>query len=187
MPENIEFVPVGTVTAFAGPSLPEECGWLECDGSRISRQKYESLFKAIGTCHGSGDGVKTFNLPDYRGRFLRGVDAPASSKRAGAQRDPDASTRTEMNKGGNTGASVGSVQTDAFQGHSHATNAITLSGVSRIANGAFHGSVRPALNGAPVSEGANEEPRTSVETRAKNAYVNYIIRYGEIKKYRKVK
>jgi phage-related tail fiber protein len=41
---------------------------LECDGSAVSRTTYARLFAAIGTRYGAGDGVTTFNLPDYRGR-----------------------------------------------------------------------------------------------------------------------
>src|SRR5580692_10411038 len=77
--------PSGAVMAFAGASAPE--GWLVCDGSAVSRTQYATLFAAIGTAHGSGDGTTTFQLPDYRGRFLRGVDD-------GQGRDPDAATRT---------------------------------------------------------------------------------------------
>lgn len=56
-------------------------GWLICDGSAVSRSTYADLFLAIGTAYGSGDGTTTFNIPDYRGRFMRGFDA-------GAGRDP---------------------------------------------------------------------------------------------------
>lgn len=45
-----------------------EDGWLECDGSEVSRTNYAALFAVIGTKHGGGDGVTTFNLPDFRGR-----------------------------------------------------------------------------------------------------------------------
>jgi hypothetical protein len=45
----------------------------------------------------------TFNIPDYRGVFLRGVDG-------GTTRDPDSASRVAMNSGGNTGANVGTIQ-----------------------------------------------------------------------------
>ena len=63
-------LPSGSITAFAGSSAPDD--WLICDGRAISRTIYSDLFSAIGTTHGSGDGSTTFNLPDYRGTFLRG-------------------------------------------------------------------------------------------------------------------
>ncbi|MEX0934655.1 MAG: phage tail protein [Candidatus Saccharimonadales bacterium] len=65
-------VPAGAVQSFAMQTPPE--GWLKCDGSAISRDNYAELFTAIGTLYGSGDGSTTFNLPDYRGEFLRGWD-----------------------------------------------------------------------------------------------------------------
>jgi microcystin-dependent protein len=65
--------PPGKIDAFAMSSPPT--GWLFCDGSAVSRTTYAALFDKIGTAHGIGDGATTFNLPDYRGVFLRGFDA----------------------------------------------------------------------------------------------------------------
>lgn len=98
------FVPSGTVLPFAGASAP--AGWLICDGSAISRTTYPNLFAAISIAHGSGDGSTTFNIPDLRGRFMRGVDGTAG-------RDPDKTGRLAAASGGNTGNAVGSVQTNA--------------------------------------------------------------------------
>ncbi len=72
-------VPPGTVIAFAGDTPPE--GWLPCDGSSVSRADYPALFAAIGTTHGEGEQVSSFRLPDFRGRFLRGVDGGAGRDR----------------------------------------------------------------------------------------------------------
>ncbi|HCU58444.1 MAG TPA: hypothetical protein DIC64_00495 [Alphaproteobacteria bacterium] len=47
--------------------------WLLCDGQAVSRSTYAELFDLIGTNFGAGDGVSTFNVPDYRGKFLRGL------------------------------------------------------------------------------------------------------------------
>ena len=38
----------------------------------MSRGEHPELFAAIGVTYGDGDGSTTFNLPDFRGRFLRG-------------------------------------------------------------------------------------------------------------------
>jgi microcystin-dependent protein len=71
-------IPPGTIAPFGGGTVPE--GWLLCNGSTISRLTYSALFLAISTAHGSGDGSTTFNLPDYRGTFLRGrVDISTKS------------------------------------------------------------------------------------------------------------
>ena len=47
--------------------------WLICDGQEISRSEYSQLFSVIGEKFGAGNGSTTFNVPDYRGRFLRGL------------------------------------------------------------------------------------------------------------------
>lgn len=47
--------------------------WFLCDGQAVNRVTYSALFEIIGTNFGEGDGVTTFNLPDYRGKFLRGL------------------------------------------------------------------------------------------------------------------
>ena len=97
----------GTVVAFASStSVPD--GWLLCDGSTVSSLAFPDLVAVIGEAHGDGgDGPGgNFDLPDYRGRFLRGVDG-------GTGRDPDAATREAMNSGGATGDNVGSIQGDA--------------------------------------------------------------------------
>lgn len=62
----------GTVCHYAASTAPS--GWLKCDGSAISRTTYASLFAAIGTVYGSGDGSTTFNLPEIRGEAIRGWD-----------------------------------------------------------------------------------------------------------------
>lgn len=69
---NGSFVPVGTINAIGGTSVP--AGWLECDGTAVSRSEYASLFAQLGTTCGAGDGSTTFNLPDLRGEFIRGWD-----------------------------------------------------------------------------------------------------------------
>jgi Phage Tail Collar Domain len=104
------FVPPGAVMAYGGTAAPD--GWLLCDGSAVSRTQYSALFAAIGSAHGGGDGLNTFQLPDYRGRFLRGVDQ-------GQGRDPDAATRVAAGPGGNEGDAVGSLEADAFRSHDH--------------------------------------------------------------------
>jgi microcystin-dependent protein len=66
------FTPSGSVISYAGASAPT--GWLLCSGQTVSRTTYSSLFAAIGTTYGSGDGSTTFTLPDLRGRVIAGLD-----------------------------------------------------------------------------------------------------------------
>ncbi len=113
---NMEQTPVGTIVPYGGSTIPS--GWLVCDGSAVSRTTYSALFAAIGISWGYGDNSTTFNLPDLRGRFLRGVDG-------GANVDPDKASRTASNAGGNTGNNVGSLQGDAMGAHTHSVSGTT--------------------------------------------------------------
>lgn len=63
---------IGQVCFFLIGTAPP--GFLELDGSAISRTTYPTLFAKIGTMYGAGDGATTFNLPDLRGEFIRGWD-----------------------------------------------------------------------------------------------------------------
>ncbi|EJF88057.1 hypothetical protein ME1_00821 [Bartonella vinsonii subsp. arupensis OK-94-513] len=65
-------LPSGLIGCFGMQRLPS--GWLLCDGRAYSRADYRDLFWAIGTTWGEGDGLRTFNVPDFRGMFLRGMD-----------------------------------------------------------------------------------------------------------------
>ena len=63
--------PTGAVVMWSGSSAPS--GWLECDGSAVSRTTYSALFAVIGTRYGSGDGSSTFNLPNPVDRVAMGI------------------------------------------------------------------------------------------------------------------
>ena len=64
---------VGAVVPFAFASAPP-FGYLLCNGAAVSRNIYARLFNAIGTTYGVGDGFSSFNIPDLRGEFIRGLD-----------------------------------------------------------------------------------------------------------------
>jgi len=63
--------PAGIIAQTARATAPS--GWLLCDGSAVSRATYATLFAAIGTAYGAGDGSTTFNVPDGRGRTFIGA------------------------------------------------------------------------------------------------------------------
>lgn len=165
--------PAGIILAYGGTTVPS--GYLLCDGSAVSRTAYADLYAAVGNAFGSGDGSTTFNLPDFRGRFLRGLDGTAGI-------DPDKTSRTAMNSGGNTGNNVGSVQNDAFQGHYHTVTGSNISGFGGSHSNPAFSSSTTGLGGAVGkatdvgSDGTNGTPRATSETRPDNAYVNFIIK-----------
>lgn len=55
----------------------QPAGWSLCDGSELSRTTDSRLFANVGTTWGIGDGLTTFNKPDFRGRALIGAGAGA--------------------------------------------------------------------------------------------------------------
>lgn len=89
----------GTIFPFAMTTVPT--GYLACNGAAISRSTYATLYAAIGNTWGSGDGSTTFNVPDFRGYFLRGWDN-------GAGVDP--------------ARAFASSQADEFLSHKHTTS-----------------------------------------------------------------
>ena len=106
-------VPVGTILAHAANTPPT--GFLECNGSNISRSTYATLFSAISTTFGVGDGSSTFALPDLRGQFIRGWANTGST---------DASRV------------FGSTQTDQNKNHTHTTDSTSLTGgIRKISEG----------------------------------------------------
>lgn len=74
-------VPVGAFMPYAADTPPE--GWLKCDGSTVSRTTYSALFAKIGTKYGSGDGSKTFNLPNFIDKTFWGGSSSGTVKAAG--------------------------------------------------------------------------------------------------------
>lgn len=74
-------VPVGAFMPYAADTPPD--GWLKCDGSAVSRTTYSALFAKIGTKYGSGDGSKTFNLPNFINRTFWGGSSSGAVKAAG--------------------------------------------------------------------------------------------------------
>ena len=101
-------VDVGAVVAF--PVTPG-AEWLLCDGAAVNRTTFADLFTFLGVFYGNGNGTTTFNLPDYRGEFLRGQDAGKGS-------DPDAAGRTDRGDGP-AGDNLGSRQVDEHEQHNH--------------------------------------------------------------------
>jgi microcystin-dependent protein len=105
IPEFEEHMPPGCIMAYAASTSPT--GWLICNGAAVNRYDYWSLFAVIGEQFGEGDGSTTFNIPDYRGAFLRGTGS----------------------NGVYVGPDLNASQTHATQTHNHtATSTVTDNG-----------------------------------------------------------
>jgi microcystin-dependent protein len=174
---GFNFIPPGMVAPFALPSCP--AGWVEASGTAVNRASYPRLFAVMGVIHGNGNGTTTFNLPDYRGRFLRGFDGTSGN-------DPDKLTRTAMNPGGNAGNAIGSVQDDAFMDHNHRFNmgfSYDRAGSSQIISTSSTGNGTTTYDPwagfsvmSTVAKINGGVLRVSTETRPKNAAVLFCVK-----------
>lgn len=149
-------LPSGAVLPFAIATAPT--GWLECDGSAVSRTTYADLFTAIGVTYGSGDGSTTFNVPDIRGRFVRGWDH-------GAGVDPDAASRTDRGDT-TTGDNVGTKQADQLESHTHTDTGRINNGIGTI----------PCVSDGGDSYQFTSDATGGNETRPVNIYLMYCIK-----------
>jgi len=98
-------VNVGDLKATAQSTAPS--GWLICDGLAISRTTFSTLFTAIGTTYGVGNGSTTFNIPDGVGRTLIG---PGTGT---------ASTATAHARGDESGEETHTLILDEIANHAH--------------------------------------------------------------------
>ena len=170
-------VPIGTIVAWAGPSNLVPTGWLICNGDPIYQRQFPDLCAIIQDYWGPIDAVSGQHiLPDLRALFLRGV----SSSRNDAYADPDQNTRQSNNGRPNE---VGSLQQDAFQGHWHDQRWAHPPCKGDQPDNADGGNERNGFypNSLQITNPIQDDknsgvPRTSSETRAKNAYVYYIIK-----------
>ena len=168
--ESVGGVPAGSVTCFAHSTVPS--GWLECNGANVSRSTYATLFAAIGTTWGTGDGSSTFTLPNCAGEFIRGWD---------------------NGRGVDSGRTFASAQSDQNKQHNHSVSITDPGHVHRVRVGTAGGS-----GGGNVSDRDSESPGTYVsgqiessttgisasaannggtEVRVRNIAMMYIIKY----------
>lgn len=166
----------GIVVPYAGAVSPS--GWLLCNGQAVSRTTYAALFAVIATTFGTGDGSNTFNVPDLRGEFIRGLDG---------------------GRGVDSGRTLGSAQADEFESHNHtASSVVTDPGHLHTNNAAGNvsfgssgaqmtvfdvggvGSVATTRNTTTTTTGITVATTNTAtggsETRPRNVALNYIIK-----------
>ena len=151
-------VPTGVLNPYAGATAP--VGWLLCFGQAISRTTYSTLFTAIGTTYGVGDGSTTFNLPDMRGQGTAGLD-----NMGGTSRDRVVDTDADV-LGGEIGDSGG---------HTHPFDVIPWN-----QTGSLNVQIQHAPSNDPHGGGPNfhQIPNgiTSEEALQPTIFLNYIIK-----------
>lgn len=149
-------IPTGSVIHFAGETPPE--GFLLCNGQEVSRVTYARLFNVIKEKYGAGDGVTTFNIPDYREVIL--VGAGQNEKLSIKEHDI---------------YNVGEFKDDQMQGHVHR---VYRNRETNPTGGAGTVTVYGAKeqSGEPESDGKNGTPRTGKTTHGKQIGINNIIK-----------
>lgn len=166
-------VPVGSVIAYAANIEPN--GFFICDGRAVSRTTYSQLFSVLGTTYGAGDGSTTFNIPDFRAKFLRGY-GPAGT--AGLD------NLNEADNGGYSGA-FGAEQKEqlpnisgrlSFHAGEYASGAAFTTG-----SGGFgpdcNSASSPALQANFNASSASPVYKAGAHNAPANFAVNFIIKY----------
>ncbi len=162
-------VPAGTVFTFASTTVPS--GYLECNGAAVSRSTYATLFAAISTTFGVGDGSATFNLPDLRGQFVRGWANNATG--TGDDGRSFASSQSDQNKTHGHTASV----TDP--GHRHVTkgHGTQDDGGSNLTGSTSGGTSSTSMNDANTGISVSVASDGGAEVRVKNIALMYVIKF----------
>lgn len=143
-------ISAGTVAYLAMSTAPS--GWLKANGAAVSRSTYATLFTAIGTTFGTGDGSTTFNIPDLRGEFIRSWDD---------------------SRGVDSGRSLGTAQGGQVQNHTHRTSGGGgLNGNSTNAGFAGAGSPNSTYN-----DTTNPTSGAGAETRPRNVSLLACIKF----------
>ena len=154
---------VGQVAYFAMSTAPS--GWIKANGAAISRATYANLFSKIGATYGAGDGTTTFDLPDLRGEFMRGLDD---------------------GRGVDSGRGLGSHQPEQIGHHAHVLRSMTNGdyanyGSGGALNGWGVGTTTPNAGDARLQAGdessASFNIGTGGETRPRNHALLACIKY----------
>ncbi len=157
---NLQTVPTGTVSAFAGSTAPT--GYALCDGSEVNRTTQAALFAVIGTTYGIGNGSSTFNLPDLRGRVVAGLGESLLGTTADELGDDNgliADTKEHT------------LTIDQIPAHDHGGGTVGTGHISDVSGGG--GRTHPSGNGGSVTSQGLGDAHNNVQP---TIILNYIIK-----------
>jgi len=125
---DIQGLNTGLIIPWTTASAPT--GFLECNGSAVSRSTYAALFAVVGTTYGAGDGSSTFNLPDFQDNCCLSKSGTKALASTGG-----ANTVTST---GNVSGSLGNhtVDTNTMGSHSHTYQAGSFGNAGNTGGGA---------------------------------------------------
>jgi len=141
----------------AGVSF-QVCGTAPGNTAVVTTGSQTGTQTCINSPWGYGDGSTTFNVPDLRGDFMRGLDTTYSIDGYRA---------------------MGSLELDQMQGHIHGiitSNSFGSASQPAAGSGTTNAPVYNAMND-PYTDGTNGTPRVGAETRPRNVATLICIKY----------
>lgn len=108
---GIQGVNTGIIVPWSDSSIPS--GFLECDGTNVSRTTYADLFAVIGTTYGAGDGSTTFGLPDLIDKCCQNESPTKTLATSGGANTTDTTGNVSANLGNTT------ISTSTMAPHTH--------------------------------------------------------------------
>jgi hypothetical protein len=153
---NRNVLPVGMICMFPVLGIPN--GWIACDGKQHDKRTLPELFNVIGYNYSVLKSGNLFQVPDYRGLFVRGVDYKRSDEPTHTFLDPSSARPLD-----------GTVQEDEFKSHRHGE---VFEQGGREPSGSFSGDVLE--DGGDV---AFTGYTGGSETRPKNIVALYCIKW----------
>lgn len=163
-------------------------GWLVCDGRPLPKNKYLELYNMLGDLYGSDN--DTFNLPDYRGMFLRGIFNSTLDGDNQIKKDLQQSSNYKRTAAtGGTDKGIGSTQVDAFQEHEHMVPLLVvpseltpgeapLNTVQEVQPESKMLTINvPQTGPSDIPPPASAAKYNPYETRPSNIFVYYLIRW----------
>ena len=177
---TVQGVPTGAVFCMAVATVPS--GYLECDGTAVSRTTYAALFAVIGTQYGNPNSTQ-FRVPDLRGEFVRGFDNNRNIDSGRAIGSSQSHQHPQHNH--NVSASSSSSVTDP--GHKHTMNfnlgnLISSGGAFGMKDSGTADRMNTATTGISVatttsiSQSNRGGTSNSSETRPRNVAMMYVIK-----------
>jgi microcystin-dependent protein len=165
-PNSGDIFPIGGVICVPSEQAPSSSEWLLCDGASYPIfGQYSDLYVAISTCNGGGG--ENFNVPDYRGYFIRGIDG-------GTCRDPG---NRSSRPGGATGDNSGTFQDYAT---ARPQSSDIFANVPHVPS--TDGENAGAIGGGPVAEWDGAKTVLVIggdsESRPINAAVHFYIKWA---------
>lgn len=171
-------LPAGAVMPFANNSVP--VGWLAANGAAVSRATYASLFTALGTTYGTGDGSTTFNLPDLRGYFVRGAGTNSDTTASGTFGAKQADAVIAHTHSGTTGGM------SANESHRHGISVTGLGlgggGSNPVQSSNTYGVNNTSITNTSTAHthtftSSSQSPAGATETRPNNIAMLYCIKF----------